>query len=242
MGVLLSVDGLAAGYGDLQVLWGVDLRVEERSFTALIGGNGGGKTTTLRSISGLVPPRAGTIRFDGRDLGALRPHRIAELGIAHVPEGRRVFPLMTVEENLELGAYARGPRAERVATLREVFALFPRLAERRRQAAGSLSCGEQQMHAIGRALMARPRLLMLDEPSIGLMPSLVEALFDTLAEINRRGLTVLLVEQNVRDAMAVATHFRVMENGRILRAGTRDEFVEDDALREAYLGVKGDLP
>ncbi len=241
MAALLSVDGLAAGYGDLQVLWDVSLRVEEGSLTTLIGGNGGGKTTTLRSISGLLPARRGAIHFAGRDLAGVSPNRIAGAGIAHVPEGRRVFPLMTVAENLELGAYAARARTERAATLREVFALFPPLAERRRQIAGSLSGGEQQMLAIGRALMARPRLLMLDEPSIGLMPRLVDDLFETLAEINRRGLTVLLVEQNVREAMALATHFYVLENGRIVRAGTGGEFVEDEQLREAYLGVKGDL-
>ncbi len=237
---LLSVDALATGYGDLQVLWDVSLDVREGSFTTLIGGNGGGKTTTLRSISGLVAPWRGGVRFGDRDLVGVGANHIAALGIAHVPEGRRVFTLMSVEENLELGAYAPAARARRTETMREVFALFPRLAERRAQIAGSLSGGEQQMLAIGRALMARPRLLMLDEPSIGLMPRLVETLFDTLVEINRRGLTILLVEQNVREAMAVATDFYVLENGRIVRTGTSADFVEDEELREAYLGVKGE--
>jgi len=240
MTVMLSVEGLATGYGDLQVLWDVSLRVKEGSLTTLIGGNGGGKTTTLRSISGLAPAWRGAVRFADRDLVGVGPHRIAGLGIAHVPEGRRVFTLMSVEENLELGAYAPRARAVRADTMREVFTLFPRLQERRSQIAGSLSGGEQQMLAIGRALMARPTLLMLDEPSIGLMPRLVESLFDTLLEINRRGLTILLVEQNVREAMAVATDFYVLENGRIVRSGTRADFVEDEGLREAYLGVKGD--
>ncbi len=240
MSTLLSVEGLATGYGDLQVLWDISLHVRAGSFTTLIGGNGGGKTTTLRSISGLVAPWRGAVRFDDRDLVGVGPDRIAGLGIAHVPEGRRVFTLMSVEENLELGAYAPAARARRAETMRDVFALFPRLAERRAQIAGSLSGGEQQMLAIGRALMARPRLLMLDEPSIGLMPRLVESLFDTLVEINRRGLTILLVEQNVREAMAVATDFYVLENGRIVRSGTSADFVEDEELREAYLGVKGE--
>jgi branched-chain amino acid transport system ATP-binding protein len=239
---LLSVDGLATGYGDLQVLWDVSLQVQAGSFTTLIGANGGGKTTTLRSISGLVPPWRGAVRFDDQDLVGIGPHRIAGLGIAHVPEGRRVFPLMSVQENLELGAYAPPARAVRHDTMEQVFALFPRLRERRGQTAGSLSGGEQQMLAIGRALMACPKLLMLDEPSIGLMPRLVESLFDTLLEINRGGLAILLVEQNVREAMAVASDVYVLENGRIVRSGPSADFVEDEGLREAYLGVRGDLP
>ena len=237
---LLAVEALSGGYGDLQVLWGVSFPVPEGSVTALIGGNGGGKTTTLRAISGLLARRDGTVRFAGRDLGGLRPDQIAALGIAHVPEGRRVFPAMSVEDNLLLGAYAPGPRAERATSMRAVLELFPKLGERRRQLAGSLSGGEQQMLAIGRALMGRPRLLMLDEPSIGLMPRLVDDLFDTLAEINRRGLTLLLVEQNVREALTLATHVHVMERGRIARSGGAGDFVEDPALHEAYLGLKGD--
>jgi branched-chain amino acid transport system ATP-binding protein len=236
---LLAVDDLAAGYGDLRVLWDVSLRVPEGSVTALIGGNGGGKTTTLKAISGLLEAPRGRIRFQDRDLIGLAPERIAELGIAHVPEGRRVFPFMTVAENLELGAWAPAARRQRAATMESVVALFPRLAERRRQVAGSLSGGEQQMLAIGRALMSRPRLLMLDEPSLGLMPRLVTQLFETLAEINRSGLTILLVEQNVREAMTLATHFAVLESGRIVREGRAEAFVEDQQLRQAYLGITG---
>jgi branched-chain amino acid transport system ATP-binding protein len=236
---LLSAEGVVAGYGDLEVLREVTFEVPGGSVTALIGGNGGGKTTTLRAVSGLIPLRRGRIRFAGRDLAALRPDEIAARGIAHVPEGRRVFPLMTVQENLELGAYARAARRERAATLPWVFELFPRLAERRRQPAGTLSGGEQQMLAIGRGLMSRPRLLVLDEPSLGLMPRLVADLFDRLADINQRGLTILLVEQNVREAMTLASHFYVLESGRVVRGGRYEEFVEDQQLREAYLGVKG---
>jgi branched-chain amino acid transport system ATP-binding protein len=219
------------------VVWDVSLHVPPGSVTALIGANGAGKTTTLRAISGLVEAWRGRIVFDGHSLSGRAPDRIAELGIAHVPEGRRVFPEMTVQENLELGAYAPRARLARAATMEGVFALFPRLAERRRQLAGSLSGGEQQMLAIARGLMSKPRLLMLDEPSLGLMPRLIGDLFDTLAAINRDGLTILLVEQNVREAMTLASRFYVLEHGRVVREGRGDEFVEDRELREAYLGL-----
>ena len=234
---LLVVEGLDVAYGDLQVLWGVSLQVEAGSVTTLIGTNGAGKTTTLRTVSGLLRPRRGRILFEGTEISGQSIHRIAELGIAHVPEGRRLFPAMTVEENLDMGAYALHARRQRQSTAAWVFDLFPRLRERRRQLAGTLSGGEQQMLAIGRGLMARPRLLMLDEPSTGLMPILVSELFDTLEKINQHGVAILLVEQNVRESLAVATHFYVLETGRVVRSGEREAFEDDPGLREAYLGL-----
>ena len=233
---VLAVDAVDVAYGDLRVLHGVSLRVEPGSLTTLLGGNGAGKTTALRAVSGLLRPTAGSIRFDGREISSLPIHRIAELGIAHVPEGRRLFPAMTVEDNLELGAYAAPARAGRRDTVAWVLELFPRLRERRRQLAGTLSGGEQQMVAIGRGLMARPRLLMLDEPSTGLMPRLVSELFDTLVEINRRGVTCLLVEQNAQESLSVATHVYVLETGRVIRSGPAEAFADAAWLREAYFG------
>jgi branched-chain amino acid transport system ATP-binding protein len=215
---------------------GVSLEVRPGELVALVGSNGAGKTTTLRAIGGLLRPRRGRIEFDGARIDGLRSSEIVARGIAHVPEGRQLFPTMTVAENLELGARAPEARRRRRATLEAVFGLFPRLAERRTQLAGSLSGGEQQMCAIGRALMARPRLLMLDEPSLGLAPVMVSAIFDNLARINREGTTVLLVEQNVLQALRLSSRAYVLENGEIAFSGPRDDLLGDPRIRAAYLG------
>jgi branched-chain amino acid transport system ATP-binding protein len=234
---LLQVSGLQVAYGDVQALWGVDFEVPAGRIVALLGANGAGKTTTLRTVSGLVRPRAGRIRFEGRDLDALSPPAIVALGVGHIPEGRRLWPGMTVAENLELGAYPARARPRRRESLDWVLGLFPRLAERLRQRAGTLSGGEQQMLAIGRALMARPRLLMLDEPSLGLAPLVVAELFRTIRAVNADGLTVLLVEQNVHQALQIADHGYVLETGRIVTAGSARALLDDPDIKEAYLGL-----
>jgi len=234
---LLRLEGVDAFYGDLQALFGVSLEVREKEIVALVGANAAGKTTTLRVISGLLTPRRGRVTFEGADLGRVPPHRRVDLGIVQVPEGRRLFPFMTVLDNLLLGAHPARARAERDRALEYVFALFPVLADRRGQLAGSLSGGEQQMCAIGRALMARPRLLMLDEPTLGLAPVLVRRIFETVRTINADGVTVLLVEQNVRQALAVAHRACVLESGRLVLDGPAQELLGDARLRRAYLGL-----
>jgi branched-chain amino acid transport system ATP-binding protein len=234
---VLTLAGVSAGYGDLLAVRDVSLTVGPGECVALIGANGAGKTTTLRAITGLLPVRAGRIALDGRPLAGLDPRRVVELGVAHVPEGRQVFPSLSVRENLEMGARAPAARAARRGSLEEVFALFPRLRERARQLAGTLSGGEQQMLAIGRGLMARPRLLLLDEPSLGLAPLAVRAIFEIVESVNRRGTTILLVEQNVRRALAACHRAYVIENGEIALSGSRDELLRSDHVRQAYLGV-----
>jgi branched-chain amino acid transport system ATP-binding protein len=236
MPALLRVEGIEAGYGDLTAVRGVSLTVGQGEIVALIGGNGAGKTTTLRAISGLLRLRAGRIELDGERLDGLPPARIVGRGVAHVPEGRQLFPSMTLLENLELGAGAAADRSQRAETLEWVFQLFPRLRERQRQVAGTLSGGEQQMVAIGRGLMARPRLLMLDEPSLGLAPVVVRAIFDNLVEINRRGMAILLVEQNVLRALMLSHRGYVLENGQIVREGPRETLLADGHIKRAYLG------
>ncbi|MBI2157609.1 MAG: ABC transporter ATP-binding protein [Candidatus Rokubacteria bacterium] len=233
---MLRLDGLEAGYGDLTAIRGVSLEVHAGEIVALIGSNGAGKTTTLRAVSGLIPLRRGAIELDGRRLAGLTPAAIVAGGVAHVPEGRQLFPTMTVLENLELGARTPESRARRAETLERVYALFPRLAERRRQLAGTLSGGEQQMAAIGRALMARPRLLMLDEPSLGLAPVVLAAIFQNLAAINRDGVTILLVEQNVLRALRLSHRAYVIENGAIALAGPSAALLADERIKRAYLG------
>jgi branched-chain amino acid transport system ATP-binding protein len=233
---VLEVEGLDVAYGELRALSGVSTRVGSGEIVALVGSNGAGKTTLLRAIAGLARPRAGRIRWEGRDVLALLPHRIVEQGIAMVPEGRRLFGRMTVEENLRLGAFTPRARQARAATLKAVYETFPRLRERHRQLAGSLSGGEQQMVAIGRALMTRPRLLMLDEPSLGLAPRVVEAIFGVFGEINRAGVAVFLVEQNVRAALALAHRAYVLEHGRIAGEGQAAALLDDPQVRQAYLG------
>ena len=237
MSTLLHVDGIEVGYGDLTAVRDVSLEVREGEAVALIGANGAGKTTTLRAVSGLLPLRRGRIEFEGQRLDGLGPAEIVARGIAHVPEGRQLFPSMTVRENLELGARTRAARAARVETLERVFELFPRLRERGAQLAGTLSGGEQQMCAIGRGLMSRPRLLMLDEPSLGLAPVLVKAIFEDLGRINGQGLTVLLVEQNVLRSLHLAHRGYVLENGRMTLSGPRDDLLASGHIKQAYLGL-----
>jgi branched-chain amino acid transport system ATP-binding protein len=233
---MLEVQGIDAGYKDLQALWDVSLRVGEGELVALVGPNGAGKTTTLKVISGLIKPTAGKVSLDGRSLTKEPPHRIVDLGISQVLEGGRVFTGLTVLENLELGSFGAKARKAKDENLQRVFDLFPRLQERERQRAGTLSGGERQMLAIGRALMSKPRLLMLDEPSFGLAPILVEQIFDMIAEINRQGVTVLLVEQNVRVALELTQRAYVIENGRVVGEGSGDSLLSFDSIRAAYLG------
>ncbi len=234
--MILEVNALDVRYGAVQALKGVTLAAAEGEIVTLIGANGAGKSTLLRAISGLVPARSGSIRFEGRDLAKVPPHQIVGLGISHSPEGRMVFANLTVEDNLELGAYLRKDRPGVQKDRDEVFRLFPRLLERRRQAAGTLSGGEQQMLAIGRALMSRPRLLLLDEPSLGLAPLLVREIFRTIVEINRRGVTVLLVEQNAHMALSIAGRGYVLETGAVRLEDRASSLLANDAVRQAYLG------
>jgi branched-chain amino acid transport system ATP-binding protein len=233
---LLEVQDLHTFYGNIEALKGISLEVEEGEVVTLIGSNGAGKSTTLRSISGLTPPRQGTIKFDGQEIGETAPQDIVRLGISQAPEGRRCFPRMTVRENLELGAYLR--RDQRIkGDLQRVFDLFPRLKERERQKAGTMSGGEQQMLAIGRALMSNPRLLLLDEPAMGLAPVLVERIYETIAEINRQGTTILLVEQNANFALEVAKRGYVLETGTVALTDSADSLRENPEVQKAYLGA-----
>ena len=234
MSTLLRLDGLEVGYGDLVAVHGVSLEVRAGDVVSLIGGNGAGKTTTLRAVSGLLPLRRGSIEFEGQRIDGRPPSNIVRRGIAHVPEGRQLFPTMSVRENLELGALARGGRGP---ALDAVFALFPRLRERERQLAGTLSGGEQQMCAIGRGLMARPRLLLLDEPSLGLSPVMVRLIFENLAQINAEGVAILLVEQNVPRALQLCHRGYVIENGRIVLDGSRADLQASGHIKQAYLGL-----
>ncbi len=235
---MLRLDDVHAYYGHVAALKGVSLEVAAGEIVALIGANGAGKTTTLRTISGLQRPRRGTIAFEDSRIDGLPPHRIAGRGVVQAPEGRRLFNRMTVLENLEMGAFTRRDRAAIFADRARVFDLFPRLAERAAQKAGTLSGGEQQMLAIGRALMARPRLLLLDEPSLGLAPLVVETIFETLLEINRQDVTILLVEQNAHMALAVADRGYVLETGRVILADAAARLREDEAVQRAYLGIE----
>ena len=236
---LLEVEDLQVAYGSLGVLKGIDLAVEEREIVTILGSNGAGKTTTLRTIAGLIAPSAGRIRFGGRDIAALPAYSICAAGLALVPEGRQLFPEHTVLENLELGAFRqlqRGRRADFERDLDAVFELFPRVAERLDQRAGLLSGGEQQMVAIGRALLSRPRLLLLDEPSLGLAPLLVQSIFEAFAKLRERGITILLVEQMATLALKICDRAYVLESGAISLSGSRDEVAADPRVVEAYLG------
>jgi branched-chain amino acid transport system ATP-binding protein len=237
MSTLLRVEGIEVGYGDLTAVRDVSLEVREGEAVALIGANGAGKTTTLRAVSGLLPLRRGRIELDGRPIHGLRPAEIVARGIAHVPEGRQLFTNMTVGENLEMGAYLPRAKAEMERSLAWVTGLFPRLAERRAQLAGTLSGGEQQMLAIGRALMSRPRLLILDEPSLGLAPLMVKAIFDAVRRINAEGTTVLLVEQNLVQSLRLSHRGYVLETGRIVLAGAGEELLANPHTRTAFLGL-----
>ena len=233
---LLSVRGLRSGYGAVEVLRGIDLDVQPGEIVALLGSNGAGKTTFNQTVSALVPARAGSIRFDGRDITRAHYRAVVAQGLVHVPEGRRIFPNLSVLENLELGSFARA-RAHRAANLQRVFAIFPRLKERASQLAGTMSGGEQQMLAIGRGLMGEPRLLILDEPSLGLSPLLVEELFGLVAQLHAEGLAILLVEQNVAQSLEIAQRAYVLENGAIRFSGASEQLLASDRLRQAYLGV-----
>jgi branched-chain amino acid transport system ATP-binding protein len=233
---VLRLEGVHAGYGRVEVLRGIDLEVRAGELVCVLGANGAGKTSTLRAISGLLPARAGRITLDGTDIGGRDPAEILRAGIAHCPEGRRVFPHMTVEENLAMGAYVRRDRAAVATDLARVCEHFPILADRRRQPAGTLSGGEQQMLAIARALMARPRLILFDEPSLGLAPTIVETTFAVIGDIRRDGTTVLMVEQNAYLALRMADRAYVMEAGRIVLAGAARDLLDNDQVRRAYLG------
>ena len=232
---MLKVNDINVYYGAIHAIKGVSFQVNEGEVVTLIGANGAGKSTILKTVAGLLPSRTGSVEFLERRLGSIPAHRIVPLGLALVPEGRQVFLQMTVEENLEMGAFTR-PAAEVDASIADVYQRFPRLKERRRQVAGTLSGGEQQMLAMGRALMSKPKLLMLDEPSMGLAPILVEQIFDIIKELNDHGSTILLVEQNAQMALSVAHRGYVLETGRIVTSGTGKELLQDEAVKRAYLG------
>jgi branched-chain amino acid transport system ATP-binding protein len=233
---MLEICDLVCGYGGVTALRGISLEVKAGQLVALIGANGAGKSTTLRAISGLVPPQSGQMFFEGKDITGARSPRVLACGIAHCPEGRRVFPHMTVEENLDMGAYLRSDAAEVTSDRERIYQEFPRLAERRRQAAGTLSGGEQQMLAIGRAMMSRPRLIMFDEPSLGLAPNIVERTFAIIRRIRDTGTTVLLVEQNAFAALEMCDQAYLLESGRIVLSGRGSEMIENEHVRKAYLG------
>jgi branched-chain amino acid transport system ATP-binding protein len=234
---VLKINGINVFYGDLQVLWDVAFEVKEKEILVLVGANGAGKTTTLKTISSLLKPASGTIEFDGIRLDKLPPNKIIEQGIVHVPEGRRLFPEMSVEENLIMGSLYGEAKSKRNDTMAYVYSLFPRLLERRKQTAGTLSGGEQQMLAVGRGLMSRPKLMMFDEPSLGLAPILVQDIFNLIKKINKEGVTILLVEQNVTQTLAMCDRAYVLENGRNVLEGTGQELMDNDHVREVYLGI-----
>ncbi|WP_406568113.1 ABC transporter ATP-binding protein [Caldinitratiruptor microaerophilus] len=234
---MLEVSNLEVRYGDVSALRGISLRVEEGEIVSIVGANGAGKTTLINTLSGLLKPSGGSIRFLGQDITDTEPHDRVPMGIVQVPEGRRLFPLMTVMENLLLGSHAPSARAKREETLGWVFKLLPRLEERKGQIARTLSGGEQQMVAIGRALMSQPKLLMLDEPSLGLAPAIVEQIFDLIRQISREGVTVLLVEQNVHHSLELSHRGYVLEHGSIVLEGTGRELLGNDHVRKAYLGM-----
>jgi branched-chain amino acid transport system ATP-binding protein len=234
---MLKLEAVSASYGSVPAISGVSIEIGEGEAVGLLGANGAGKSTTLRVISGLVRPTSGTIIFDGTDLASLPPHRIPELGIAHVPEGRQVFPEMTVQENLEIGAYVPKAKAERSRTLQLVYSIFPRLADRSKQLAGTMSGGEQQMLAVGRGLMLKPRLLMLDEPSLGLAPVMTDVTFEKIGEIHKMGTAILLVEQNVSRALSLVARAYVLEGGNIIMHGTSAELDDNKQVQAAYLGI-----
>ncbi len=234
---LLEVEGLDLYYGDAQALDGVSIAADEGEIVAIVGSNGAGKSSLIRTIAGIEAPRRGKVRYRGREITGLPSHAVCELGVGQVAEGRQVFPTLTVRENLEMGAMLARARARMAATIEEVFALFPRLRERERQAAGTLSGGEQQMLAIGRCLMGQPELIMFDEPSLGLAPAVVQEVFHTIKALHGRGLTIILVEQNVAVSLRLAQSAYVLENGRIVMRGSGAELLADDRVRQAYLGL-----
>jgi branched-chain amino acid transport system ATP-binding protein len=233
---LLEIDEIHVFYDKIEALKGISVAVEDRQIVTLVGGNGAGKSTTLRAISGLLHPRHGDIRFDGRSLAGMGAHDISAIGLRHVPEGRRVFGKLTVAENLDMGAFTRNDRAEIAQDREQMMVLFPRLRERLKQLAGTLSGGEQQMLAAARALMGRPRVLLMDEPSMGLAPMLVEQVFETIKGINAQGVTILLVEQNAPMALSIADHGYVLESGRVVLDGPGRDLLDDERVKRAYLG------
>ncbi|HNS01037.1 MAG TPA: ABC transporter ATP-binding protein [Anaerolineae bacterium] len=236
--MLLHIDSIQTYYGSIQALKGISFTVDQGEIVTLIGANGAGKTTTLHTLSGILHPRHGSIFFEGQPIHTMPPHAVVRLGIAHSPEGRRVFGRLTVAENLDMGAFVRRDKAAIKQDLDRVYTLFPRLKERQKQLAGTLSGGEQQMLAMGRALMASPRLLLLDEPSMGLAPILVDLIFETILEINKQGVTVLLVEQNALMALSIASRAYVLETGSIILSGTGKELLNNPDVMKAYLGME----
>ncbi len=234
--MMLEIENLEVYYGAINALKGISFNVEQGEIIALIGANGAGKTTTLHTITGLIPARSGTIRLNGKDITKTPAHKIVSMGMAHVPEGRRVFAQLSVYENLTLGAYTRKDKAEIAESLEHVFERFPRLKERRTQSAGTLSGGEQQMLAMGRALMSKPSIILMDEPSMGLSPLYVNEIFDIIREINKSGTTVLLVEQNAKKALSMANRAYVLETGKIVLSGDAKELMDNEQVKKAYLG------
>lgn len=233
---MLEVKGLEVYYGMIQAIKGISFEVKEGEVIALIGANGAGKTTTLHTVSGLLTPKAGTVTFEGKDITKTPAHKIVSYGMAHVPEGRRVFASLSVFQNLKMGAYTRKDKEEIEESLRMVYARFPRLEERKNQPAGTLSGGEQQMLAMGRALMSRPRIILMDEPSMGLSPIFVNEIFDIIKQVSAGGTTVLLVEQNAKKALSIADRGYVLETGKIVLEGKAQELLEDESVKKAYLG------
>ena len=234
---MLRLENVDAGYGDIQVLWDVSVHVDAKEFVVLVGANGAGKTTIMKTISSLIRPTKGEILFEGRHLDQVPPHRILEAGIAHVPEGRQLFPEMTVRENLELGSLTAAAKARRKETMEWVLDLFPRLRERQKQLAGTLSGGEQQMCAIARGLMSRPKMVLFDEPSLGLSPLLTQEIFKLARQVHAEGLTILMVEQNVKQTLAICDRAYVLENGRIVLEGKGKELLENEQVKQAFLGL-----
>lgn len=234
---MLKVEKVSAQYGDIKVLWNATLTISQGEMVSMVGSNGSGKTTLINTIIGMIHPTSGSIEFLGRPIHNMPPHKTVEMGISVIPEGRKLFPEMTVLENLELGAYLPKARKRIPETLRWVFSLFPRLADRKTQLAETLSGGEQQMVTVGRGLMSLPQLLLIDEPSMGLAPMVVAELFRTIRKINREGVTVFLVEQNARQALEISDRTYVLENGRVVREGSSKDLLRDDEIRKAYLGL-----
>jgi branched-chain amino acid transport system ATP-binding protein len=234
---MLTVSKLNFSYDDLKVLWDIDLEVHEGEIVTVVGANGAGKSTTLKNISRLVKPNSGSITFKGIDLTQMEPHHVVEEGVIQVPEGRKIFPEMSVRENLRMGSYIASARKNREENIERVFTLFPRLREREKQLGGTMSGGEQQMLAIGRGLMANPKLLLLDEPSLGLSPLFVKNIFDIITEINRQGVTILLVEQNVYQSLRIANRAYVLETGRVVLTGTGADLLNNDHIKKAFLGM-----
>ncbi|MFZ4513750.1 MAG: ABC transporter ATP-binding protein [Geothrix sp.] len=234
---MLKIEKLNFAYGDLKVLWDVDLEVNQGEIVTVVGANGAGKSTTLKNISRLVKPTSGTITFEGQDMSRMAPHHVVEAGLVQVPEGRRIFPEMTVMENLRMGSYVKATRPDREKNIEWVFNLFPRLKEREKQLGGTMSGGEQQMLAIARGLMANPKVLLLDEPSLGLSPLLVKNIFDIITGINKEGVTILLVEQNVYQSLRIAHRAYVMETGRVVLTGKGSDLLNDEHVKKAFLGM-----